>query len=664
MTGGGRPSPRPRSSPSWRSPARSRSPIASSCSPHSPTARRRCARRSGRATASSWSRGCARSAPRFERMPATGGFGDDLRVIPADELLGSTTIDCGLAGTVMRFLPPVAALALGPTTFDGDEGARRRPMGGSIDGAARARRRPRRRRPRRPAVHRARHRSGRGRRARDRRVGVEPVRVGPAALGAAVRAGTRPAPRRRAAAEPAAHRDDDRDPRRARRRGRRAPSPDAGRSHPGPIRAIDVDIEPDLSNAAPFLVAALVAGGSVTITGWPAETTQVGAQLAELLPRFGARVDRRRRPAHRARARPGADGGRGIRGVDLDLSEAGELVPNLVALAAFADGPSTFTGIGHIRHHETDRLAALAAELNGLGGAVTELDDGLRIEPAPLTAARGARTPTTAWRRPARSSASRSPGVVVDDIGSTSKTLPQFTEALGADARMTLVGARTTTRTSDRVRRVRRPGPPQPPRQPPAHQDAPRARRRRAGHGARRRPRPLRRARRRGRRRRARDHRGAGERAAPQVGRDRRPRRPRRRHDRRARHARPHRAHRRAHRRSCAAAPTTPTRSSASSSRTPTRCSSSSPRRTPSRASASSTATSSPPSTPASAAPRASPRPTSPIRPSSSTNFAGLDLPVFRVEHRADAARRDHAPPSSATARCSSATPASASPRS
>src|SRR6478735_3848507 len=70
----------------------------------------------------------------FERVPGHGGFGDDLRVTPADELVGSTTIDCGLAGTVMRFLPPVAALALGPTTFDGDEGARRRPMGGSIQG--------------------------------------------------------------------------------------------------------------------------------------------------------------------------------------------------------------------------------------------------------------------------------------------------------------------------------------------------------------------------------------------------------------------------------------------------------------------------------------------------------------------------------------------------
>ena len=145
-------------------------------------------------------------------------------------------------------------------------------------------------------------------------------------------------------------------------------------------------IEPDLSNAAPFLVAALVAGGHVTITDWPAETTQVGAQLADLLPRFGARVSLDADRLTVSAPEPAGGGGRGIRGVDLDLSEAGELVPNLVALAAFADEPSTFTGIGHIRHHETDRLAALAAELNGLGGRVTELDDGLRIEPAPLHA--------------------------------------------------------------------------------------------------------------------------------------------------------------------------------------------------------------------------------------------------------------------------------------
>jgi 3-phosphoshikimate 1-carboxyvinyltransferase len=204
------------------------------------------------------------------------------------------------------------------------------------------------------------------------------------------------------------------------------PEPGRWQVAPGPIRAIDVHLEPDLSNAAPFLVAALVAGGQVTITGWPAETTQVGARLAALLPRFGATVslgdDR-----FTVRAPEPTEGGRGIRGAELDLSQAGELVPNLVALAAFADEPSTFTGIGHIRHHETDRLAALVAELNGLGGRITELDDGLRIEPAPLHAG--------SWRaysdhRMATTGAIVGlavPGIVVDDIATTGKTLPQFT---------------------------------------------------------------------------------------------------------------------------------------------------------------------------------------------------------------------------------------------
>ena len=363
---------------------------------------------------------------RFERMPATGGFGDDLRVIPAEELLGSTTIDCGLAGTVMRFLPPVAALALGPTTFDGDEGARRRPMGGSILGLR--------------ALGVDLDDDGRGTLPftvhGTGRVEGGTVEFDASASSQFVSGLLLSAARFERGLD-------------LRHTGERLPSlphiemtittlrargvevsvPELGHWQvaPGTIRAIDVDIEPDLSNAAPFLVAALVAGGHVTITGWPAETTQVGAQLAQLLPRFGARVAL---DADRLTVRapePGADGGRGIRGVDLDLSEAGELVPNLVALAAFADGPSTFTGIGHIRHHETDRIAALAAELNGLGGAVTELDDGLRIEPAPLT---GGPWHAYADHRMATTGAIVGlavPGVVVDDISSTSKTLPQFT---------------------------------------------------------------------------------------------------------------------------------------------------------------------------------------------------------------------------------------------
>jgi 3-phosphoshikimate 1-carboxyvinyltransferase len=364
---------------------------------------------------------------RFERMPATGGFGDDLRVIPADELLGSTTIDCGLAGTVMRFLPPVAALALGPTTFDGDEGARRRPMSGSIlglrglgvdlddDG--------------RGALPFTVHGTG--------RVEGGSLEIDASASSQFVSGLLLSAARFERGMD-------------LRHSGKRLPSlphiemtiatlrargvdvrsPEQGRWQvsPGPIHAIDIAIEPDLSNAAPFLVAALVAGGHVTVAGWPVTTTQVGAQLAELLPRFGARVSLDDDRLTVWAPQPADDGGRGIRGVELDLSEAGELVPNLVALAAFADEPSTFTGIGHIRHHETDRLAALATELNGLGGRVTELDDGLHVEPAPL---HGGSWRAYADHRMATTGAIVGlgvPGVVVDDIGSTSKTLPQFTK--------------------------------------------------------------------------------------------------------------------------------------------------------------------------------------------------------------------------------------------
>lgn len=362
----------------------------------------------------------------FERVPGSGGFGDDLRVTPAAELLGSTTIDCGLAGTVMRFLPPVAALALGPTTFDGDEYARRRPMAGVIHGL-----------------------QALGVDLDDDRRGTLPFTVhgtGAVTGGELEIDASASSQFVSALLLSAARFERGLD---LRHSGERLPSlphiemtiatlaahgvavdnPETGHwiVAPGPIRGIDTDIEPDLSNAAPFLIAALVAGGSVTITGWPVETTQVGAQLIELLPQFGARVelDGDRLTVH-APAHASAEG-RGIRGVDLDLSEAGELVPNLVALAAFAEAPSTISGIGHIRHHETDRLAALAAELNGLGGRVTELDDGLHIEPAPL---HGGPWRAYADHRMATTGAIVGlavPGVIVDDIASTGKTLPQFT---------------------------------------------------------------------------------------------------------------------------------------------------------------------------------------------------------------------------------------------
>ena len=355
----------------------------------------------------------------IEEVPGSGGFGPDLRITPG-ELVGSTTIDCGLAGTVMRFVPALAALALGPTTFDGDEGARRRPMATLItalsDLGADINDDGRRALP--FTVH------GRGA-LPGGEVTIDAGASSQFVSGLLLAA---------ARFEQGLH---------LRHSGERLPSLPhiemtiatlAGRGvtvqspavgewivTPSPIRGATIDIEPDLSNAAPFLAAALVTGGSVTITGWPAATTQVGATLAELLPMFGATVTRTADSLT-------VTGGDRILAVDLDLSAAGELAPTLVALAALAEGTSTITGIGHIRHHETDRLAALAAEINGLGGLVTELPDGLRIEPRPL---HGAPWHTYDDHRMATSGALLGlvvPGIEIENVATTSKTLPQFVE--------------------------------------------------------------------------------------------------------------------------------------------------------------------------------------------------------------------------------------------
>ena len=187
----------------------------------------------------------------------------------------------------------------------------------------------------------------------------------------------------------------------------------------GVPRGRDAAIEPDLSNAAPFLAAALLTSGSVTVPGWPATSTQPGALLPEILSLLGARTGRR------GGALTVTGTGR-IAGVDLDLTAASELTPTLFALAAFADAPTTLHGIGHIRGHETDRIQALIANLRGLGGEAEELPDGIRVTPAPLHGG--------LWRahhdhRIATAGALiglRVPGVEVDDIGTTAKTMPEF----------------------------------------------------------------------------------------------------------------------------------------------------------------------------------------------------------------------------------------------
>jgi 3-phosphoshikimate 1-carboxyvinyltransferase len=188
---------------------------------------------------------------------------------------------------------------------------------------------------------------------------------------------------------------------------------------PGALRGLDFTVEPDLSNAAPFLAAALVTGGEVTVTGWPAATTQPGDALRDLLTAMGGAVERT----------PDGLSVRGtgrIAGIDADLRDVSELVPTVAALAALAATPSRLLGIGHMRGHETDRLAALATELDRLGGDVTELPGGLEIRPAPL---HGGVFGTYDDHRLATAGAVLGlavDGVAVENIATTGKTLPDF----------------------------------------------------------------------------------------------------------------------------------------------------------------------------------------------------------------------------------------------
>jgi 3-phosphoshikimate 1-carboxyvinyltransferase len=348
--------------------------------------------------------------------------GDDWTVIPGD-LRGPAHIDCGLAGTVMRFLPAVAALATGAVTFDGDPRARLRPMapvvtslrslGISVDDGDRLSL---------PFTV-----NGTG-----HVVGGDVVLDASASsqfVSALLLVGARfddgLTVRHRGSAVPSLPhidmtvamlrehgvdvRADVSDPTNA-----------TWRVPPGPIRAIDRTVEPDLSNAAPFLAAAAVTGGTVTIPHWPQESTQAGHWLPSLFQRMGCTTT--------ITAEGLTLSGTGsLLGLDADMRNIGELVPVMAAVAALASTPSRFAGIAHLRGHETDRLAALATEINALGGDVTELADGLQITPVPL---HGGVMRTYDDHRMATAAAVlglRVPGVLVEDVATTSKTLPDFT---------------------------------------------------------------------------------------------------------------------------------------------------------------------------------------------------------------------------------------------
>ncbi|GGK46032.1 3-phosphoshikimate 1-carboxyvinyltransferase [Nocardia camponoti] len=345
--------------------------------------------------------------------------GDDTTLDIRPARLSSGAVDCGLAGTIMRFLPPTAALAFGDVAFFGDAEAAHRPLstildalrsiGVDIDGDAL------------PFVV---HGTGavRGGTVTIDASGSSQFVSGLLLSAALFEQGI------------TVHHDGKALPsmphiemtvEMLRRADVTVDTPADSLSaqtwtvHPGPIRAVDWEIEPDLSNATPFLAAAAVTGGEVSVPMWPRGTTQPGDVIREILVRMGAE----------ARTFDGVLTVRGpeqLAGIDIDLHDVGELTPTVAALAALADSPSHLRGIAHLRGHETDRLAALSTEINRLGGNVAETADGLEIVPAPL---HGGQWRTYADHRMATAGAIlglRVPGIEIEDIGTTAKTLPTF----------------------------------------------------------------------------------------------------------------------------------------------------------------------------------------------------------------------------------------------
>ncbi|MEE6282703.1 3-phosphoshikimate 1-carboxyvinyltransferase [Georgenia sp. MJ170] len=362
---------------------------------------------------------------RIENVDAEGRpdpAGTDLLIDPAP-LVGPATVDCGLAGTVMRFVPALASIADGEITFDGDERARERPMGALIDVlrdlGAQVDDDGRGTLP--FTVHGTGSLPG-GEVEVDASASSQfasaPLLVAPALANGItlVRRGPMPS-------QPHVTMTIDA----LRERGVRVDvengedgAPARWRVHPGPVAGGMVTIEPDLSNAGPFLAAALVSGGRVNVPDWPASTSQAGDGLRELLVRLGATVE----------LGPGGltvTGSGTITAIDADLHDVGELTPTIAALCAFADGPSRLRGVGHLRGHETDRLAALATELGRIGVHAEETADGLIITPGPL---RPARLESYHDHRMATFAAIiglRLPGVEIVDVGTTAKTMPDFT---------------------------------------------------------------------------------------------------------------------------------------------------------------------------------------------------------------------------------------------
>ena len=344
---------------------------------------------------------------------------DESWVITPGALKGPAKIDVGNAGTVMRFLPPLAALATGEISFDGDPRSYERPIGPVISALE--------------------------------ELGIEIDHGGRYSLPLTIKAkGSIPGGDLTIDASkssqflsalllvaPSMEKGIT-----VRHVGGALPSiphiemtvqmlrdfgaivhvdksAQSWRVEPGALSGLDLTIEPDLSNASPFLSIAMVCGGKISIADWPKVTTQPGDQLREIFTAMGAHVEFTAEGLT-------LTGGTSIHGIDIDLHDVGELTPSIAALAALADSPSHLRGIGHLRLHETDRLAALTREINSLGGNVVEDETSLHITPAPL---HGGIFHTYEDHRLATAGAVIglvTKDVLVENVATTRKTLPDF----------------------------------------------------------------------------------------------------------------------------------------------------------------------------------------------------------------------------------------------
>jgi 3-phosphoshikimate 1-carboxyvinyltransferase len=343
----------------------------------------------------------------------------------ADELVVSGTIapppdaqiDCGLAGTVLRFVPPLAALGPVDVTFDGDQQARARPiapllnalreLGVDIDGDGL------------PFRVRGTGTVAGGAVEIDASASSQFVSglllAGPSFVdGLAVHHVGPSLPSAPHIAMTVAM---------LRQAGVQVDDATSNRWNvaPGPVAARHWQIEPDLSNAVPFIAAAAVSAGTVRITGWPAASIQPADAILSILGQLNCVV---KQDDSFLEVR----GPQSYPGFDVNLRDVGELTPSVAALAALAapGSVSRLSGIAHLRGHETDRLAALSTEINRLGGDCRETADGLEITAVAL---QPGVWQSYADHRMATAGAIiglRVDGVEVDDIETTAKTLPDF----------------------------------------------------------------------------------------------------------------------------------------------------------------------------------------------------------------------------------------------